>query len=92
MAMQNTMVHLDAQQKSLLQKHASQKGSSMSAEIRNAIDHYLQHPSADELAELDTLSRVAEKEFTYMSNALDAINKKLDIAFAQLDKIQKSKP
>lgn len=85
---QLTQVYLDPEQKRALQVRAKAKGSKVSAEIRSAVDAYLAGITSEELDMLDGASREAEKELIAIARALDATNRKLDAAFAELSRIR----
>lgn len=92
MPMQNTMVHLEPEQKAALQARAELKGSTMSSEIRRAIDLYLKENSIskDELDALDHMSRVAQRELERMANRLDETNTKLDAIFEEIEHLHRN--
>ena len=85
------MIHLEAEQKTALQKRARQRGSSMAAEIRNAVDQYLAGATSEEMAALEVLSKSAEKELQRMSRRLDQANAKLDRVFKDMARLQKQR-
>lgn len=90
MALQSTMVHLDPEQKKDLQRRAKEKGSSMSAEIRQAINLYLADVSPTELAVLDAATRRAEQDIADMTASMRRTIELLDQAFAQIDAIRRA--
>lgn len=92
MPMQNTMVHLEPEQKAALQARAELKGGTMSSEIRRAIDLYLKENSIskDELDALDHMSRVAQQELERMANRLDETNAKLDTIFGEIERLHRN--
>lgn len=65
------MVHLHPRQKEALQAMASKKGSSLAAEVREAIDNYLEGVSEVEFQELDMLTRQAEQAIQEMLDLLE---------------------
>jgi flagellar capping protein FliD len=85
------MIHLEPEQKDALQERARERGSSMAAEIRNAVDQYLSGATTEELAALEVLSKSAEKELQRMSRRLDQTNAKLDRVFKTMERLHKQK-
>jgi len=88
MAMQSLLVHLEPKQKKALKAHAKKKGSSLSAEVRQAIDVHLNSVTAAEMEALDVLSRQAEVDLQHMNNSLDAAIAKLDSTFDEIARIR----
>ena len=88
MAMQSLLVHLEPKQKKALKAHAKKKGSSLSAEVRQAIDVHLNGVTAAEMEALDVLSRQAEVDLQHMNNSLDAAIAKLDSTFDEISRIR----
>ncbi|MGI9301283.1 MAG: ribbon-helix-helix protein, CopG family [Gammaproteobacteria bacterium] len=89
MSKQSTMVHLESVQKNALQSRAAKRGSTMSAEIRRAIDQYLGNPTEDELTALDEMSRLAEQELQRMADRLDQTNIKLAAVLNEIDHLHR---
>lgn len=88
MAMQSALIHLAPKQKSALKARARKKGSSVSAEVREAIDLYLAAASPAEMEALDLLSRQAAEDLRHMDRTLDDINAKFDRLFAEIGRLR----
>ena len=88
MAMQSLLIHLEPKQKKALKARAKQKGSSLSEEVRQAIDVHLNGATAAEMEALDVLSRQAEVDLQHMNNSLDAAIAKLDSTFDEIARIR----
>lgn len=71
MSMVAQMVHLYPHQKEALQAMAGKKGSSLAAEVREAVDKHLDGISEVEMRELDLLTRQAEQAIEEMLAMLD---------------------
>ena len=91
MTKQSTMIHLEREQKAALQERARQRGSSMAAEVRAAVDQYLATGADDDLATLADLSKAAEQELERMSRRLDEVNASLDRAFDEMARLRRRK-
>jgi hypothetical protein len=88
MAMQSLLVHLEPKQKKALKARAKEKGSSLSAEVRQAIEVHLNGVTAAEMEALDVLSRRAEADLAHMNESLDAVITKLDSTFDEIAHIR----
>ena len=89
--MELTQVYLEREQKKALQQRAKANGTKVAEEVRRAVDAYLAGISADELRLLDEGTRKAERHLKEMAADLDGINARLDSAFAQLSRKQRSR-
>lgn len=87
-----TQVYLEPVQKTALQKRAKEKGTKVAEEIRNAVDSYLAGVTAEDLKLLDAATLETKKHLDAMIEELDAANKKLDAAFAEMERIHGRKP
>ena len=87
-----TQVYLEPAQKAALQKRAKAKGTKVAEEIRNAVSSYLAGITAEDLKLLDMATRETKKHFDAMIEDLDTVNKKLDVAFAEMERIHGDKP
>ncbi len=87
-----TQVYLKSAQKAALQKKAKAKGTKVAEEIRNAVDAYLTGVTAEDLKLLDVATREAKNHLDAVIEKLDAVNKKLDVAFAEMERIHGSSP
>lgn len=87
-----TQVYLESTQKAALQKKAKAKGTKVAEEIRNAVDAYLTGVTAEDLKLLDVATREAQTHLDGMIKELDAMNKKLDAAFAEMERIHGRPP
>ena len=67
------------------------RGSSMAAEIRNAVDQYLSGATTEELEAMELLSKSAEKALGRMTRRLDQTNAKLDRVFKSIERLHKQK-
>ena len=87
--MESMMIHLEKRQKDALRKRASGKGSTMAAEIRQAINLYLRGVSGTDLELLDLLSRQAEQDLTAMEASLTRALCKVDRSLAELEQLRR---
>ena len=87
-----TQIYLEAAQKTALQKRAKTKGTKVAEEVRNAVDAYLAGVSSEELELLNAASLEAKKHLDAMASELKRINAKLDITFAELERIRAQSP
>ena len=87
-----TQVYLAPGQKAALQRKAKQKGTKVAEEIRSAVEVYLTGATAEDLKLLDAATREARKHLDAMVEDLDAMNAKLDAAFAEMEKIRGRSP
>lgn len=83
-----TQVYLDPEQRKALKARATAEGTKMSEEIRRAIDAYLAGVTKEELEMLDQASKVAAKHLVEMQQDLIATNTRLELLFAERDKIR----
>ena len=83
-----TQVYLEPAQKKALQRLATERGTAVSEEIRNAITAYLEGVSVEELRLLDEATKRAAQDFEDMSATLRATNAKLDKLFAQIERMR----
>lgn len=89
--MELTQVYLEREQKKALQQRAKANGTKVAEEVRRAVDAYLAGISPDDLLLLDAGTRKAERHLKEMASDLDRINARLDAAFAQLSRKQRSR-
>ena len=89
--MELTQVYLERAQKKGLQQRAKANGTKVAEEVRRAVDAYLAGISPDELRLLDEGTRKAERHLKEMATELDRINARLDDAYAQLTRAQRSR-
>src|SRR4051794_37201581 len=82
--MELTQVYLEREQKKGLQARAKANGTKVAEEVRRAVDAYLAGIGPEDLRLLDEGTRKAARHLTDMAIELDAINTRLDAAFAQL--------
>jgi hypothetical protein len=90
MELQGTMIHLERKQKKALQKRAHEKGSSMSSEVRKAVDLYLSDLSPTEIAMLDIATKQAEKDILEINESMKRTIDNFDRAFDEIEHIQRS--
>jgi predicted DNA-binding protein len=83
-----TQVYLEPAQKKALQRLATQRGTALSEEIRNAITAYLEGMSVEELRLLDEATKRAARDFEDMSATLKATNARLDKLFARIERVR----
>jgi hypothetical protein len=83
-----TQVYLEPAQKKALQRLATERGTGVSQEIRNAITAYLEGMSVEELRLLDEASRRAARDFEEMRATLRVTNDKLDKVFARIERLR----
>ena len=89
--MELTQVYLGREQKKALQQRAKANGTKVAEEVRRAVDAYLAGISSAELTLLDEGTRKAARHLKEMAGDLDRINARLDAAFAQLSRKQRTK-
>jgi hypothetical protein len=87
-----TQVYLEKEQKQALQRRAQAKGTKLAEEIRHAVDAYLAGVTAEDLELLDAATQEAKKHLDAMVMELDRVNRKLDTAFAEMERIHGSRP
>ena len=90
-AMQNMMIYVTSNQKRALQRRAKEKGGSVAAEVRQAIDAYLVGVTPEQLELLDGATKQAQKDIRFMTERLDQTNRKLDAIFAERDKLRRQR-
>jgi guanylate kinase len=86
--MQSMMIYVAPEQRKALQRRAKAQGTKVAEEIRHAIDAYLAGISKEELALLDTATREAAEHIQAMTERLEGTNKRLDAAFAELERMR----
>lgn len=87
-----TQIYLDPLQKDELQRRAKERGTTLSEEIRQAVDMYLAGVTQEGIELLDEFSLLAEKEFSAMIATLDASNKHIDEILLEREKLSRLKP
>ncbi len=90
--LQLTQVYLEPRQKAALQKRAKRKGTKVAEEIRKAVDAYLAGVTAEELELLDAATRSAKVQLDEMAAELDGVNRRVDAALEQMDRIRAESP
>ena len=91
MSLVQQLIHLEPSQKAAFLKRKSEGKGSISDQIRNAADLYLNKGSDNEDEELEIvleLAKDAELTIAGMSETLDQMNKKLDQAFAEIEQLR----
>ena len=83
-----TQVYLNSAQKKGLENLAKEKGTTVSHEIRRAVDIYLSGMTPEELELLDAFSREADQSLQGMADRLDETNRKLDDVFEEMSRIR----
>lgn len=86
--MQSMMIYVAPEQRKALQRRAKAQGTKVAEEIRHAIDAYLAGISKEELTLLDTATREAAEHIQAMTERLAGTNKRLDAAFAELERMR----
>ena len=86
--MQSMMIYVAPEQRKALQRRAKAQGTKVAEEIRHAIDAYIAGISKEELALLDTATREAAEHIQAMTERLEGTNKRLDTAFAELERMR----
>ncbi len=87
-----TQVYLEPRQKAALQKRAKARGTKVAEEIRKAVDAYLAGVTAEELELLDAATRSAKVHLDEMAAELDGVNRRVDAALEQMDRIRAQSP
>ncbi len=90
--LQLTQVYLEPRQKAALQKRAKAKGTKVAEEIRKAVDAYLAGVTAEELELLDAATRTAKVQLDEMVAELDGVNRRVDAALEEMDRIRAESP
>jgi guanylate kinase len=90
--LQLTQVYLEPRQKAALQKRAKAKGTKVAEEIRKAVDAYLAGLTAEELELLDAGTRAAKVQLDGMATELEGVNRRVDAALEQMDRIRAESP
>jgi guanylate kinase len=90
--LQLTQVYLEPRQKAALQKRAKAKGTKVAEEIRKAVDAYLAGMTAEELELLDAATRTAKVQLDEMVAELDGVNRRVDAALDEMDRIRAESP
>jgi len=85
-----TNVYLERKQKEALARKAKARGTSLSAEVRSAIDAYLAGVSAENLQLLDEATRRAETEINEMNAILDRANARAQRFFKEIDQLRRA--
>jgi hypothetical protein len=83
-----TNIYLEDVQKKAIAKKAKSNGTSLSVEIRKAVDAYLVGVSAEELRMLDEATRKAQSEIDEMNAILDAGAVRAEAFFAEMDRLR----
>jgi len=83
-----TNVYLERKQKAALARQAKVRGTSLSAEIRSAVDAYLAGVSAEELQLLDEATRRAEADIKEMNSILDRANARAQRFFREMAELR----
>ena len=87
-AMELTNFHLGRTQKAKLKARAKAHGSKLADELRSAVDAYLAGASADDLELLDAATRKAQADIADMIAQADAINRRAEAVFAELEALR----
>jgi guanylate kinase len=90
--LQLTQVYLEPRQKAALQRRAKAKGTKVAEEIRKAVDAYLAGVTAEELELLDAATRAAKLHLDAMASDLERVNRRVDSALAEMDRIRAESP
>jgi guanylate kinase len=90
--LQLTQVYLEPRQKAALRKRAKAKGTKVAEEIRKAVDAYLAGVTAEELELLDAATRSAKIQLDEMAAELDEVNRRVDAALEEMDRIRAESP
>jgi hypothetical protein len=90
--LQLTQVYLEPRQKTALQKRAKAKGTKVAEEIRKAVDAYLAGVTAEELELLDAATRAAKIQLDEMASDLEGVNRRVDAALREMDRIRAESP
>jgi len=90
--LQLTQVYLEPRQKAALQRRAKAKGTKVAEEIRKAVDAYLAGVTAEELELLDAATRTAKVQLDEMVAELDGVNRRVDAALEEMDRIRAESP
>jgi hypothetical protein len=80
-----TSVYLERKQKATLARKAKAKGTTLSGEVRSAIDAYLAGVSAGELELLDEATRKVGADIKAMNSILERANARAQRFFKELD-------
>jgi hypothetical protein len=91
-SMELTNFHLGRRQKAALKARAKANGTNVAEEIRNAVDAYLSGITPEELALLDAATRQAADAVADMTGMLEAVNRKADGVFAELERLHGGRP
>lgn len=83
-----TSVYLEPEQKAALAREARAKRTSLSVEVRCAIDVYLAGLSAQELCLLDEATREAESEIEEMKANLDRASARARRFFKEIERLR----
>lgn len=85
-----TNVYLEAKQKKALAQKAKSNGTSMSLEIRGAVDAYLAGVTVEELKLLDAATLAAERDITEINQVLDAGHKRAEKFFKDIAAVKRA--
>lgn len=90
--LQLTQVYLEPRQKAALQRRAKARGTKVAEEIRKAVDAYLAGVTAEELELLDAATRAAKLDLDQMAADLERVNRRVDAALAEMDRVRAESP
>lgn len=83
-----TNIYLEQGQKKAIARKARANGTTVSVEIRNAVDAYLAGLGAEELGLLEAATRQAKIEIDQMNAILDAGQSRARKFFSEIEKIK----
>ena len=86
-----TQIYLDPPQKNGLRNRAKARGTTLSEEIRQAVEMYLAGVTQEGIELLDEFSLLAEKEFNAMIETLDESNNHIDEILLEREKLSRMK-
>jgi hypothetical protein len=86
--MELTNFHLGRSQKAKLKARAKAHGSKLADELRQAVDLYLTGINAEEIELLNAATRCAESDIAEMIAQAEAINRRADAVFAELEALR----
>ena len=84
-----TNVYLEAKQKKALALKAKGNGTSMSLEIRNAVDAYLAGVTVEELKLLDAATAAAQRDIIEINQVLNAGHKRAEKFFKDIEAVKR---
>lgn len=84
-----TQIYLDPLQKDGLRHRATERGTTLSEEVRQAVEMYLAGVTHEGIELLHEFSLLAEKEFNAMIETLDESNAHIDEILLEREKLSR---